>query len=231
MIKESEKIGVLNYNENRVSVEVAPGKSYSFEPSMDGKTPVIIPMTIEEILYANNSIAFKTGMLFFEKSKEEDVYERLNIVNWKDILSNDKIKEILLHPTFEGLSKIVEIKNTSEFERVRCVLFKLKQSDRYDISVRVEQIVNTRYKELLNRQINTDIILTKKDVPVESVNSEEMDKLKAQNEAMQKQIEEMQKMMAMMIENQKAATSTQSEKAVIKETETKKSPGRPKKSE
>lgn len=228
MIKESEKIGVLNYNENRVSVEVAPGKSYSFEPSIDGETPMVIPMTIEEILYANNSVAFKSGMLFFEKSREEEIYERLNIVNWKDILSNDKIKEILLHPTFDGLNKIVEIKSTSEFERVRGVLFKLKQSDRYDVSVRVEQIVNTRYKELLNRQINTDIILTKKDVPVESISSEEMDKLKAQNEAMQKQLEEMQKMMAMMMENQKAAASSDSEKEV---KETKKSPGRPKKSE
>ncbi len=228
MIKESEKIGVLNYNENRVSVEVAPGKSYSFEPSIDGETPMVIPMTIEEILYANNSVAFKSGMLFFEKSREEEIYERLNIVNWKDILSNDKIKEILLHPTFDGLNKIVEIKSTSELERVRGVLFKLKQSDRYDVSVRVEQIVNTRYKELLNRQINTDIILTKKDVPVESISSEEMDKLKAQNEAMQKQLEEMQKMMAMMMENQKAAASSDSEKEV---KETKKLPGRPKKSE
>ena len=228
MIKESEKIGVLNYNENRVSVEVAPGKSYSFEPSIDGETPMVIPMTIEEILYANNSVAFKSGMLFFEKSREEEIYERLNIVNWKDILSNDKIKEILLHPTFDGLNKIVEIKSTSEFERVRGVLFKLKQSDRYDVSVRVEQIVNTRYKEFLNRQINTDIILTKKDVPVESISSEEMDKLKAQNEAMQKQLEEMQKMMAMMMENQKAAASSDSEKEI---KETKKSPGRPKKSE
>ncbi len=228
MIKESEKIGVLNYNENRVSVEVAPGKSYSFEPSIDGETPMVIPMTIEEILYANNSVAFKSGMLFFEKSREEEIYERLNIVNWKDILSNDKIKEILLHPTFDGLNKIVEIKSTSEFERVRGILFKLKQSDRYDVSVRVEQIVNTRYKELLNRQINTDIILTKKDVPVESISSEEMDKLKAQNEAMQKQLEEMQKMMAMMMENQKAAASSDSEKEI---KETKKSPGRPKKSE
>ena len=228
MIKESEKIGVLNYNENRVSVEVAPGKSYSFEPSIDGETPMVIPMTIEEILYANNSVAFKSGMLFFEKSREEEIYERLNIVNWKDILSNDKIKEILLHPTFDGLNKIVEIKSTSELERVRGVLFKLKQSDRYDVSVRVEQIVNTRYKELLNRQINTDIILTKKDVPVESISSEEMDKLKAQNEAMQKQLEEMQKMMAMMMENQKVAASSDSEKEV---KETKKLPGRPKKSE
>ena len=228
MIKESEKIGVLNYNENRVSVEVAPGKSYSFEPSIDGETPMVIPMTIEEILYANNSVAFKSGMLFFEKSREEEIYERLNIVNWKDILSNDKIKEILLHPTFDGLNKIVEIKSTSELERVRGVLFKLKQSDRYDVSVRVEQIVNTRYKELLNRQINTDIILTKKDVPVESISSEEMDKLKAQNEAMQKQLEEMQKMMAMMMENQKASASSDSEKEV---KETKKLPGRPKKSE
>ena len=71
MIKETEKISVLNYNENRVSVEVAPNKSYSFEPSNDGVIPTVIPMSIDEIRYANNSTAFKNGTLFFDKSREE----------------------------------------------------------------------------------------------------------------------------------------------------------------
>ena len=58
MIKETEKINVLNYNENRVSVEVAPNKSYSFEPSVDGETPTVIPMSIDEIRYAEQLYSF-----------------------------------------------------------------------------------------------------------------------------------------------------------------------------
>lgn len=226
MIKETEKISVLNYNENRVSLVVAPDKSYSFDPSMDGVTPTVIPMSIDEIRYANNSGAFRNGTLFFDKSHEEDVYETLNIVNWKDILRNSDIKEIILHPTYEGLTKLISIKDSALFERVRTVYQKLIIEGNHDISVRVEQIIKTRYKELLNRQINTSIVLTKKDVP-ESVNSAEVDELKAQNIAMQEQIAQMQKMIEQMMASQNASKKTNTDDT--SKEESKKSPGRPKK--
>lgn len=223
MIKETEKISVLNYNENRVSVEVAPNKSYSFDPSPDGKTPTVIPMTIDEIRYANNSPAFRNGTLFFNKDKQEDVYKELNIHNWKEILSNQDIEEILLHPTFDGLQKIVSIKDTAAFERVRAVFHKLRLDGTHDVSVRVSQIVNTRYKELLNRRVNTSIQLTKKDIP-EVVHNEEVKELKAQNAAMQEQMAQMQKLIEQMMENQgKISSETDAVKNVTK------SPGRPKK--
>lgn len=222
MLKETEKISVLNYNENRVSVVVSPNKSYSFDPSSDGITPTIIPMTIDEIKYANNSSAFKTGLLFFDKNKEKDVYEMLNIPDWENILSNYNIQQILIHPTYDGLNKIITIKDSSTFERVRTAYQKLVSEGTHDISVRVEQIIKTRYKELLNKQVTTSIVLTKKDIP-EQVVSEEVNELKAQNEAMQKQMEQMQQLIEKMMETQK------SNKVSNNEVEPKKSPGRPKK--
>lgn len=226
MIKETEKISVLNYNENRVSVEIAPNKSYSFEPSVDGKTPTIIPMSIDEIRYANNSNAFKNGTLFFDKSREEEIYKELNITNWEDILTNDDIRDIILHPTYEGLGKIIAIKDSATFERVRASFHKLKQDGTHDVSVRVAQIINTRYKELLNRQINSSISLTKKDIP-ETVNSAEVDELKAQNAAMQEQMAQMQKMIEQMMTSQNASKETNTDNT--SKEEPKKSPGRPKK--
>ena len=223
MIKETEKISVLNYNENRVSVEVAPHKSYSFEPSPDGKTPTVIPMTIDEIRYANNSSAFRNGTLFFDKAKEEDVYKELNIDNWKDILTNSDIEDIILHPSFDGLQKLIEIKDTASFERVRAAFHKLKQDGTHDVSVRVAQIINTRYKELLNRKIHTSIQLSKKDIP-EIAHNEEMDELKAQNAAMQEQMAQMQKMIEQMMASQQKSVSEPEEEKPLK-----KSPGRPKK--
>ena len=227
MIKETEKISVLNYNENRVSVEVAPNKSYSFEPSNDGVIPTVIPMSIDEIRYANNSTAFKNGTLFFDKTREEEIYKELNITDWKNILSNNAIREIILHPTYDGLNRIIAIKDSAEFERVRAVFHKLKQDETHDVSVRVAQIINTRYKELLNRQINTSIVLTKKDIP-ETVNSVEVDELKAQNAAMQEQMAQMQKLIEQMMAAQNTSNSTSNKEENPKE-ETKKSPGRPKK--
>lgn len=222
LLKETEKISVLNYNENRVSVVVSPDKSYSFDPSSDGVTPTVIPMTIDEIKYANNSSAFKTGLLFFDKNKEKDIYELLNIPDWENILSNHNIQEILLHPTYEGLNRIISIKDSSTFERVRSAYQKLVAEGVHDISVRVEQIIKTRYKELLNKQVTTSIVLTKKDVP-EQIASDEVNELKAQNEAMQKQMAQMQALIEKMMETQK------NNKTVSTEAESKKSPGRPKK--
>lgn len=223
MIKESEKISVLNYNENRVSLVVAPDKSYSFDPSVDGTTPTVIPMTMDEIRYANNSGAFKNGMLFFDPNREQDVYESLNIANWKDILKNKDIENIIITPTYDGLTKLISIKDSAVFERIRTVYQKIKNEGTNDVSVRVEQIIKTRYKELLNRQINTSIVLTKKDVP-EKVSTDEVDALKAQNRSMQEQLEKMQKMMEQMMAGQSPASTTS-------ENDTKKAPGRPKKAQ
>lgn len=223
MIKETEKISVLNYNENRVSVEVAPNKSYSFEPSVDGTTPTVIPMSIDEIRYANNSNAFRNGTLFFNKSREEEIYKELNILDWQNILTNNNIREIILHPTYDGLSKIVAIKDSAAFERVRATFHKLKQDGTHDVSVRVAQIINTRYKELLNRQINSSIALTKKDIS-ETVNSVEVDELKAQNAAMQEQMTQMKKLIEQMMASQNVTNNE-----VASKEDTKKSPGRPKK--
>lgn len=201
MIKETEKIGVLNYNENRVSLVVAPDKSYSFDPSIDGESPTIISMTIDEIRYANNFNAFRNGMLFFEESKAEDVYNILGIKDWKNILTNKDIREIILHPTYEGLEKLIAIKDSAMFERVRAAYHKLKTEDAHDISIRVVQIINTRYKELLNRQVNTSIVLTKKDIP-DAINSAEVNDLKAQNAAMQEQMSQMQALIEKLMASQ-----------------------------
>lgn len=222
LIKETEKISVLNYNENRVSVIVAPDKSYSFDPSVDGVIPCVIPMTLDEIRYANNTGAFKNGMLFFDPNREEDVYESLNIVNWKDMLKNKDIENIIINPTYDGLTKLISIKDSAMFERIRTVYQKIKNEGTNDISVRVEQIIKTRYKELLNRQVNTSIVLTKKDVP-EKVSSDEVDMLKEQNRSMHEQLEKMQKMMEQMMTNQKT------ELPITEEA--KKMPGRPKKTQ
>lgn len=226
MITQAEKINVLNYNENKVSVMVSPTESFTFEPSVDGETPSVIPMTFEQIRYANNYNTFRGGFLFFDKNKEKEIYEELGITNWESILNNKEIREILLSPSYEGLNKIVDIKDSAVFERVRAVFHKLKAEGTNDISVRVQQIINTRYKELQNKKVNTSIVLEKKDI-AQSVPNKEVESLKAENKAMQEQLANMQAMMEKLLAQQSAKTETNESK---KETTTpKKSPGRPKK--
>lgn len=226
MITQAEKINVLNYNENKVSVMVSPTESFTFEPSVDGEIPSVIPMTFEQIRYANNYNTFRGGFLFFDKTQEKEIYEELGIANWEDILNNKEIRDILLSPSYEGLKKIIDIKDSAVFERVRAVFHKLKTEGTSDISVRVQQIINTRYKELQNKKVNTSIVLEKKDI-VQSVPNKEVESLKAENKAMQEQLANMQAMMEKLLAQQSVKTETNELK---KETTTpKKSPGRPKK--
>ena len=139
---------------------------------------------------------------------------------------NKEIRDILLSPSYEGLKKIIDIKDSAVFERVRAVFHKLKAEGTSDISVRVQQIISTRYKELQNKKVNTSIVLEKKDI-VQSVPNKEVESLKAENKAMQEQLANMQAMMEKLLAQQSVKTETNELK---KETTTpKKSPGRPKK--
>ena len=224
LIKETEKINVLNYNENRVSIMVSPTENFSFEPSFDGTTPTIIPMTIDQIRYANNHNAFRGGFLFFEKNKEKEVYESLGIHNWETILTNEDIRSIILNPTYDGLQKIISIKDGAVFERVRSAFHKLKVEGIHDISVRVVQIIDTRYKELQEKKINSSIILEKKDIP--TMDNEEVESLKAENKAMQEQLAKMQEMMEKLLNQSSSTVETKDDENIVA---TKKSVGRPKK--
>lgn len=223
MITQAEKINVLNYNENKVSVMVSPTESYTFEPSEDGEIPTIIPMTFEQIRYANNYNTFRGGFLFFEKYKEKEIYQELGINNWENILDNKEIQEILINPSYEGLKKIIDIKDSAVFERVRAAFHKLKANDSNDISVRVQQIINTRYKELQNKKVTTSIVIEKKDL-AQSMPNKEVESLRAENKVMQEQLANMQVMMEKLLAQQSTKTELKNESVTPK-----KSPGRPKK--
>lgn len=174
----SDKINVLNYNENIVSAVVSPTKTYIFEASEKGAMPTVVPMTFDEIIYLNNTNAFKSGLLTFEDDKKEEIYTALGISDWENILSNEDIRNIILSPTYEGLVKIVNIKDSGVFERVRGIYHKLRTSNEYDISMRVAQIIETRYKELKAKKAKSSIIISKKDIPQN--NDAEIDSLKAE---------------------------------------------------
>lgn len=188
MIEQRKTISVLSYNENYVIVDVGNGKQYTFNPSEMGAATVI-PMTLDEIKYANNSQCFKSGLLEFCPDDEEEIYNILEINDWKSILKLNEIKDIILHPTYEGLKKLINVKSSANFERVRGVLQKLQNADE-DITVKVIRLIEQRYDELLRNQTTTSIVIKQKS-SVSSIETEQMKKLQEQNELLKKQIEEM----------------------------------------
>lgn len=214
-IEKSKIINVLNYNENPVCIKTHM-KEYICQKSENG-VPSITPLEFSEVESLNsNSPVFKIGNLFFEEGMQEEIYNEIRLLEWKDILRNEDIEKILLYPSLDGLSKIVNIKSVMLFERVRGIFFSLKNSNQHDLSTRVENVINTRYKELCNRQLNTKIVLTAKDT-TSKASTEEVSDLKKQNESLQEQMCQMQKMMEQMMAMQNSNVKVEKQEPVGEE--------------
>lgn len=230
MIKDMKTINLLNYNENVVVVSTKHD-SYAIEPAIDSETPTILPLNLEEILYINgNSAAFKSGILRFPEEIEKEMYEdHLRIPNWKDLMTIKEMEDIVLRPTMEKLVKLVGIKDVGTFDRLRGVFTRLKNTTNSDISMRVERIINARADELRRGIRNTEIVIKPKDT-ASVIQNEEVDALKEQNIALQKQMTQMQEMMEKMLAAQASNTNdpviTDAEETI---NDTVKKPGRPKK--
>ena len=152
---------MLNYNDNCICVNIAPGKSLKFDEALYGE-PTTTPLTLDEIRYINNGIAFKAGWLEFPEELEDEIYEELRIDKSK-ILKLKDIKDILLHPTKDGLIKILSIQSLADFDRVRGQFQKLKY-DGYKLTLDIANIIERRTKELFNNQLKSDIVIEDADV-------------------------------------------------------------------
>lgn len=223
---DTQNINVLNYNENEVFVDSSK-EHYKFSASRDGKTPTVVPMPLSELQYiASNTDVILTGWLTFDEDIREDIFKDLRIANWRDILSNNEIENILTQPTKEGLQKLLNITNQTYFDRVRIIMFKLI-SDGIDITTKVNRIVEQRYNELRNKQRNTSIILTQKDTH-KYASPDDLKELSEQNQILQAQLNEMKKMMDKVMEVQNHTSSTEANPKTDSSTNTtKKKVGRP----
>lgn len=218
-IHEMKHISVLNYNDSCVCINIAPNKSLIFEASLGDEQPTTIPLTLDEIRYANNSTAFKTGLLEFPEDIEDELYDELRIDKDK-VLKLKDIKEILLNPTKEGLIKIISITSLANFDRVRGQFQKLKY-DGYKLTLDMANVIETRTRELFNNQIRSDISIDDADIPVNNKKVEELEK----------QLAEMKELLLQMstqntkVESEKNVEETKAEPE--EKTTAKKKVGRP----
>lgn len=217
---DTQNINVLNYNENEVFVDSSK-EHYKFNASRDGKTPSIISMPLSELQnICSNTDIIVTGWLTFDNDVKEEIFKELRVPDWENILTNEDIEEILVHPTLEGLQKIIDIQNQTYFDRVRIIMFKLIRKG-IDISTKVNRIITQRYDELRKRQRISSIALTKKDT---QVSRDEVKALSEQNALLQTQLDEMKKMMKQMMAMQNKESNNSNSGTT---TQTKKKPGRP----
>ena len=142
-IKENVSIAVLNYNESNICIPTNIS-THILPPAVDG-VPSVDYLSFAEINYVNGiSDCFRTGLVQFEDKDKEEIYSALHFSDWKNIITNAEIKDILLNPTIEGLQKIIGVTNKSVFDRIRTIFVGLKENPDNDISNRVIKIMETR---------------------------------------------------------------------------------------
>lgn len=212
---DKDNIEVLNYSESEVFVDTSKD-SYRFGASRDGIVPSINILTLGELqnIHSNTQL-ISTGWLMFDEEIKAEIYEALRIHDWKNILTNDDIKDIILNPTIEGLQKIIDIKHIAYFDRIRAVLFKLEFNG-YEVTTKVKSVIEARYLELQNRQRNSLITLAEKEINITPKEVQEFkaenDKLRAEMLVMQKQMADM--MATIMATNQETVTEENAPKII-----------------
>lgn len=158
-INNNTIVNVCNYMPNKI---IAPTNSetYVFEACLTDN-PIILPMSVGAIKEIHSkSRIFVDGWLTFEDDVKADVYKYLKVKDSEDILNQIEIMRCIVNGTKDDIARLINIKSKGYFERVYGVYIALKQSNMYDISMRVAKAIEYRYNELQKGIINTQIELS-----------------------------------------------------------------------
>lgn len=224
-------ITVLNYMPIKI-IASTNAQDYVFEACMDD-TPVPITMTAIEIKEIHSkSKVFADGWLVFDDEVKESVYNFLKIRDWENILSQVELMQCITSGSKEDVEKLINIKSKGYFERVYGIYVALKQSNMYDISMRVAKAIDYRYKELQRGIINTQIKLS------DTFKTDERDKIIAEQQALLEEKEnamsEIEQKLAELTKQLEKLSQTQTkteENKEDEETPVKAKRGRPKKTD
>lgn len=200
--RDRNNIQVLNYNPNFVSASgVLYG--YRFEGAKDG-VPSMVPMPFSDIEFAHskNPYLFATGLLTFREDERDEIYNALNIANWKDtIWTEENIENALLYPTKAKMERICAVKDILTIERIRGRMMHLCNAGIRRPIENVINVVNGRWKEIQHGQRVSTLAIF---LPEER--DEEKNTLKMQNARLEQEMEEMKKMLAALMAAQQPTT-------------------------
>ena len=184
----SKTYRVLNYCSSPVVVATR-NDSVMIPASSEGESGVW-NFSVDELQQINNmSKVFKVGRLWFDEDVAADLYNELKIFDWKDILTDAQIEDIILNPTIESIEKILKITDRMYFERIYGIFIGMRNAG-YSISLRTEDILRRRFKELSVGKTTTEIQYK---APAD-MEEREKDRQRVAN--LEKRLEEMQEALA-----------------------------------
>lgn len=197
----SNKIKIENHNPFNLSIR-SNLRDYILSPVSEDGTPTVEYLTLEEIIWVDsNTNAIRTGLITINEDDREEVFREIKFEDGDKIITNKDVENILLNPSVDGLSKIIEITDASTFDRVYAVFVGLKEGGSVDISNRVINLMNERYKEFKRGQNVSHIKIERKDT--ETVISQDRAKeLESQNESLKQELSELKDMMKQILASQ-----------------------------
>ena len=203
---EDNKVTLLNYNPFTVCVPTET-RTYTFSPCYDYGRPTIVNVSFPDVEYINSrSNAFRNGLLFFLPEKQESIYKVLSIFDWKNILTNQEIEQIMLNPTVDGIKKLISVKDVSVFDRVYSIMTYLSNSE-VDLSNRVIRVIRARHRELKRGIFNTQIEVQEN---ILDTKKENVDALKKQNELLMNELKELKKQVSALTTSKRNTTTAKS---------------------
>ena len=188
MLDKQRTYMVLNYDTSPIAITTRDHNDLI--PAGNDDVPASLPLTIDEIVYVNSTTkVFKIGRLRFEPEFEAEIYNELRLYDWQNILTNQQIYDIILHPTLEKLERILAIDDQMYFDRIYGAYMGLRNAGA-TISNNVENIMKARYKELSRNKRKTEIQLRPKDVAPAQDNAvvEDLQKQLAETRALLEQL-------------------------------------------
>jgi hypothetical protein len=232
-IKDKKNIKLLNYSTSSVVIPVKNG-----EKIMNGSAngvPFIDFFDWDDIEYIyNRSSALITGLLEPEKEDRKELFEALKRYDFENsILFDEVLEDIIANPTIDNMEKILNIKDIQTIERLRGKMIGYINDGR-GLDSRFITVVKTRFDEI-NHGIRNSKIILKANTNYSGNNSAEIEEMKKQNQMLMQQMEEMKQLLQMQMENRDSLfnfehennSDNQTDEIKNKETEPKKSVGRP----
>lgn len=211
---ETPTYPLYNYSTSKIIVALRDGSVVVEGGTRD--QPGVYPFTLMELQQiASSSPVIQAGYLRPAKEDEKFIYETLRIRNWENILTEEDIEQMVLHPTVEGLTKLINIKDAFYYERVYGIFIGLKNVNA-PIADNVSRLLKGRYKELQKGKINTDYVIKERDIPSmesfmsvdQSSNVEEISALKEELSDKDAIIAELRKQLAAQTAESKPAAKT-----------------------
>ena len=152
-------------------------------------------MSYDDIVTANgqNPDLFVTGMLTFDESERDEIYNSLNFPNWRErFWTEESIENALLYPTKAKMERILAVRDILTIERIRGKMtYFINKGPRRPVDD-VIFLVYERCNELFR-----GIKVSRKQVALpEELEDEEKKSLKKENKDLQEQIKIMQEQIA-----------------------------------